>query len=146
MVTAGILPFRENSHSRAGNRTWDLMISRQRLWPLDHEAGPVRVCMLYWLVIIIMVRFVARSDKHMQPLTSVLLKTLARNLSIMTVACYGIHKLWDIFSSIKYETENIRVISVVITYELILGSRSHFTQLESCHRKTYFLKLPHFYV
>ena len=39
MVTAGILPFRENSHSRAGNRTRDLMISRQRLWPLDHEAG-----------------------------------------------------------------------------------------------------------
>jgi len=31
MVTAGILPFRENSHGRAGNRTWDLMISSQRL-------------------------------------------------------------------------------------------------------------------
>ena len=39
MVTAGILPFRENSHGRAGNRTRDLMISSQRLWPLDHEAG-----------------------------------------------------------------------------------------------------------
>ena len=31
MVTAGILPFKENSRSRAGNRTRDLMISRQRL-------------------------------------------------------------------------------------------------------------------
>ena len=31
MITAGILPFRENSHGRAGNRTRDLMISRQRL-------------------------------------------------------------------------------------------------------------------
>jgi len=41
MVTAGILPFRENSPGRAGNRTRDLMISRQRLWPLDHEAGLV---------------------------------------------------------------------------------------------------------
>ena len=41
MVTAGILPFRENSHGRAGNRTRDLMISSQRLWPLDHEAGQV---------------------------------------------------------------------------------------------------------
>ena len=41
MVTAGILPFRENSHGRTGNRTRDLMISSQRLWPLDHEAGPV---------------------------------------------------------------------------------------------------------
>jgi len=39
MVTAGILPFRENSHGRAGNRNRDLMISSQRLWPLDHEAG-----------------------------------------------------------------------------------------------------------
>jgi len=43
MVTAGILPFRENSHGRAGNRTRDHMISRQRLWPLDHEAGLVHV-------------------------------------------------------------------------------------------------------
>ena len=41
MVTAGILPFRENSHGRTGNRTRDLMISSQRLWPLDHEAGPM---------------------------------------------------------------------------------------------------------
>ena len=39
MVTAGIFPFKENSHGRAGNRTRDLMISSQRLWPLDHEAG-----------------------------------------------------------------------------------------------------------
>jgi len=43
MVTAGNLPFRENSHGRAGNRTRDLMISRQRLWPLDHEAGRSKV-------------------------------------------------------------------------------------------------------
>ena len=41
MVTAGILPFRENSHGRAGDRSRDLMISSQRLWPLDHEAGRV---------------------------------------------------------------------------------------------------------
>jgi hypothetical protein len=39
MVTTGILPQRENSHGRTGNRTRDLMISSQRLWPLDHEAG-----------------------------------------------------------------------------------------------------------
>ena len=39
MVTAGILPFRENSHGRTGYQTRDLMISSQRLWPLDHEAG-----------------------------------------------------------------------------------------------------------
>ena len=35
MVTAGILPFRENSHGRAGNRTLGLMISSQRLCPLE---------------------------------------------------------------------------------------------------------------
>ena len=44
MVTAGILPFRETSHGSAGNRTRDLMISSQRLWPLDHEAGCNRRC------------------------------------------------------------------------------------------------------
>ena len=38
MVTAGIFPFKENSHGRTGNRTRGLMISSQRLWPLDHEA------------------------------------------------------------------------------------------------------------
>jgi len=31
MVTTGILPFRENSHGRAGNQTQELMISSQRL-------------------------------------------------------------------------------------------------------------------
>ena len=40
MVTTGILsPHKENSHGRAGNRTRDLVISGQKLWPLDHEAG-----------------------------------------------------------------------------------------------------------
>jgi hypothetical protein len=28
-------------HGRTGNRTRDLMISSQKLWPLDHEAGRV---------------------------------------------------------------------------------------------------------
>ena len=39
MVTVGIFSFKKNSHGRAGNRTRDLMISSQRLRPLDHEAG-----------------------------------------------------------------------------------------------------------
>ena len=39
MVTAGILPFMENSQGRAGNRTRDLVINGQTIWPLDHEAG-----------------------------------------------------------------------------------------------------------
>ena len=41
MVKVGIFPFKENSHRRTGNRTRDLMISSQRLWPLDHEAGQI---------------------------------------------------------------------------------------------------------
>jgi hypothetical protein len=45
MVTMGILLPRENFHGRAWNRTRDLMISSQRLWPLDHEAGHVQKCM-----------------------------------------------------------------------------------------------------
>jgi hypothetical protein len=32
-------PSRKNPHVRPGNRTQDLMISSQKLWPLDHEAG-----------------------------------------------------------------------------------------------------------
>jgi len=48
--------------------------------------------MLYWLEIIMMVSFIARSDKQMQPVTSELLKTHARNLNIMKMACYGNHK------------------------------------------------------
>ena len=43
MVTAGIFPFKENSHRRTGNRTRDLMISSQRLWPLDHETGQLHI-------------------------------------------------------------------------------------------------------
>ena len=39
MVTMGIFPCKEKSHGRTGNRTRDLMISSQRPWPLDHEAG-----------------------------------------------------------------------------------------------------------
>ena len=32
-------PTRKNPHGRTGNRTRDLVISSQKLWPLDHEAG-----------------------------------------------------------------------------------------------------------
>jgi hypothetical protein len=35
---------RENPHGRTEIRTWDLMISSQKLWPLDHEAGRILVC------------------------------------------------------------------------------------------------------
>jgi hypothetical protein len=35
-------PSRKNPYGRAGNRTRDLMISNQKLWPLlDHEAGHI---------------------------------------------------------------------------------------------------------
>jgi hypothetical protein len=32
---------RKNLHGRTGNRTRDLIISSQKLWPLDHEAGHI---------------------------------------------------------------------------------------------------------
>jgi hypothetical protein len=35
----GSSPSRKNPHGRTGNRTRDLMISSQKLWPLDHNAG-----------------------------------------------------------------------------------------------------------
>jgi hypothetical protein len=31
----------KNPYGRAGNRTWDLVISSQKRWPLDHKAGPL---------------------------------------------------------------------------------------------------------
>jgi hypothetical protein len=37
-------PSRKNPHVRTGNRTRDLMISSQKLWPLDHEAGRIMKC------------------------------------------------------------------------------------------------------
>jgi hypothetical protein len=43
MANAGIFLFRENSHGSDGNRTAVLMISSQRLWALDHEAGHFRM-------------------------------------------------------------------------------------------------------
>jgi hypothetical protein len=39
----GIFPFKEKTHGRTGNRTRYLMISSQKLWPLDHEAGRIYV-------------------------------------------------------------------------------------------------------
>jgi hypothetical protein len=32
-------PSRKNPHGRTGYRTQDIMISSQKLWPLDHKAG-----------------------------------------------------------------------------------------------------------
>ena len=32
---------RKNAHGRAGNRTRDLMVSSQELWPPSHEAGRI---------------------------------------------------------------------------------------------------------
>ena len=39
MVTTAILPYKEISHGRAGNRSRDLVFSSQKLQSLDHEAG-----------------------------------------------------------------------------------------------------------
>jgi hypothetical protein len=50
---------RKNPHGTARNRTWDLMISSQKHWPLDHKAGrtsnllsvlflTLRCVTLYW--------------------------------------------------------------------------------------------------
>jgi hypothetical protein len=43
----GFSPSRENHHVRTGNLTLDLMISSQKLWPLDHEAGHTLNCYSY---------------------------------------------------------------------------------------------------
>jgi hypothetical protein len=40
----GSSPSRKNPHGRTGNRTRNLMISSQKLWPLDHEDGLILFC------------------------------------------------------------------------------------------------------
>jgi hypothetical protein len=57
MFTAGIFPFKENSHGRTGNRTRNLMISSQKLWPLDHEAGQSRKYNAAYIAIIYLYNF-----------------------------------------------------------------------------------------
>jgi hypothetical protein len=38
-------PSRKNPHGGARNRTWNLIISSQKLWPLDHAAANfIKVC------------------------------------------------------------------------------------------------------
>ena len=45
----GRLPLsRKNAHGRAGNRTRDLMVSSQELWPPSHEVGLI---VKHWIVI-----------------------------------------------------------------------------------------------
>jgi hypothetical protein len=39
-------PARENSHSRIGNRTRDLMVSSQKFWPPSHKVGRLQVIFL----------------------------------------------------------------------------------------------------
>jgi hypothetical protein len=33
----------KNLHGRTGNQTWNLKISSQKCWPLEHEAGLMRI-------------------------------------------------------------------------------------------------------
>ena len=48
MVTAGIFPFQENSHGRAGNRTQNLMISSAGVTLYDVDI----IILLYWNIIL----------------------------------------------------------------------------------------------
>jgi hypothetical protein len=42
-------PSRKNPHGTAGNRTLDLMVSSQKFWPLDHEAGLITAMYVFLL-------------------------------------------------------------------------------------------------
>jgi hypothetical protein len=48
----GSSPARENSHSRTGNRTWDLMASKQKFWPPSHEVSHIRqkFIRIFWVI------------------------------------------------------------------------------------------------
>jgi hypothetical protein len=51
MVTMESSPPRKSSHGRAGNRTQDIMISSQKLWPLDNAPGIIMPMLQATLVI-----------------------------------------------------------------------------------------------
>jgi len=86
MVTARILPFRENSHGRAGNRTRDLMISSQRLWPLDHEAGLISEGNLVKILLIYYFSVLYSSETSAAPLSHI--KNLHADSSNMSCVIY----------------------------------------------------------
>jgi hypothetical protein len=69
---------RKNPHGRAWNRTRDLMISSQKLWPLDQEAGRVSSC---WLFGLITRKFADNADSN-----------VSRNVRGLTI-CHVVHFL-----------------------------------------------------
>jgi hypothetical protein len=66
-------PLRKTPHDRAGKRTRDLMISSQKLWPLDHEASHVKIQSLAnvaaYVWVCVVCRFAAYRQAHHTHLT-----------------------------------------------------------------------------
>ena len=93
MVTAGIFPFRENCHGRARNRTRDLMISSQRLWPPDNKAGQSRSIILKELV------FLTRFFDYSFVVT---LPGWNHRPTVFSTVCFGSVVLFHICRKVKF--------------------------------------------
>jgi hypothetical protein len=58
----GSSPIMENSHGRTGNRTRDLLSSRQESWPPGHEAGQYPIVRLVIIMDVDVVLFEVRTE------------------------------------------------------------------------------------
>ena len=83
MVSAGIFPFEENSHGRAGSRTRDFMISSQGLWPLDHEDGQLHKYKWY----------ISETQQNIIIIIMMLITALWQHVSILIESFSGLSKI-----------------------------------------------------
>ena len=79
MVTTGIFAFNENSDRRTGNRTRELMISSQRLWPLDHEVGQLHI---QWCI-----------SQTQQKIIFMFITVIGQHVSVLIESSSGISKI-----------------------------------------------------
>jgi hypothetical protein len=85
-------PSMKNRHRRAGNRTRDLMISIQKLWPLDHEAGPSQLT-LYKAKVSICSEIRVEQSTQNQHHVGFLMLTLYRQTTYKDVVQWALYKL-----------------------------------------------------
>ena len=79
-------PTRKISHGTAGNRTRDLVVSSQKLWPPDHEAGrtPTWRCIFsgyfdsWWMLYCLWLNFNPSYGNHLIQSIAVIVSSTAR--------------------------------------------------------------------
>jgi hypothetical protein len=79
MDAMGIFSFKEKPHGRTGNRNRYLMISSQKFWQLDHEAGRLQIVKIqikwlengqtiFWMINLLLFHMVLQPNAGYGPL------------------------------------------------------------------------------